>query len=137
MVASDVLLLLRRLLGMLLWVQLSQVEVGILTQSPLLVPCWQGVRLGNLLTLGLKGVRILQLEAVVLHGPAALSGGQGMVSNQRSRHRCLTVTLKLQRDAYRGALLARICPNNVDFFDQTLTLPTASIPVSNAVGAHL
>ena len=112
---------------------MSQVKAWVLPQSSLLVPGRQGVRLSGLLTLELKGVRILLLDAVVLHRTATLSGGQGMVSN----HRCRTVTLKIQRDAYRGTLLARICTNNVDLFDQTLTLPTASISISNAVGAHL
>ena len=86
-----------------------------------------------LLTLRLECIRMLLLDAVVvLHRATTLSGGHRMVSEQR-----LTAMLKLHRDAHSGTLLPRISSNHVDLFDQTLTLATAAVPVSYAVGVRL
>ena len=90
---SDMLLL---LLLVMVRVQLPQVKARVLPQSPLLLPSWQRVRLVGHLTLllGLEcAVRVLLLDAVVLHGASTLSGGHGV-----SCHQCRTVTLNIQLD---------------------------------------
>ena len=68
----------------------------------------------------------------MLHRATALSGWHGLVGKQG-----LTVTLKLQRDAYGGTLLPRISSNDVDLFDKTLSLTPAAVSVSYSVNVLL
>ena len=68
----------------------------------------------------------------MLHRATALSGWHGMVGEQR-----LPVTLKLNRDAHGGTLLPRISSNDVDLFQQTLSLTPAVVSISYSVAVRL